>query len=605
MDTNKKIMGIRKSPLAITALILLGASHIPTTTPFSIKPPIITNSPTSAVVVRWQSQLHSSSSTGPRRLAHDGGVQRTTRDPDMRNCKTIEEVTQMAYDHVDNMSPRGVAAYWTLVSKFLQQRSRGPPTKNAQSEGDQTQQQMAHQFDSIFVRTLEGIESCGYRDLAQTTMGLGKIMKFAGNSGKRLPKGSPHQILHNHLVVNGTKNKQIIFDQIARASIPILHEFDARSLSNFIYAFAIADYAPKFEDGSTFYDILAQTAIPKLKTFNSHDLSNMLWAYATAKETNSALFEEAGDTIVALGSLNEFNSQHLSNILWAYATSNESHPKLFKKIAGHIDALDNLEKFYPQALSNISWAYATARESYPQLFKKIADSVITRKYLIEFKPQALSNIVWAFATANESHPKLFKILSDHITALDNLDGFKPEELSDLVWAYASMKESHPLLFQKVAEAAIKRQTEFDSPGIANLVWAFASNGQIDQHLFTSLEPTVGTLVSKCNSQELANIAWAYAVANVAAPSVFNDDFIQICLENEDEFTLEALSQLHQWQLWQEQLETNIRLPPSLEEKCNGASVSTLPRPSDLQHDVISELSSSGLQPEEEALTKRG
>jgi len=437
------------------------------------------------------------------------------------------------------------------------------------------------------------------------TLGLAKNVKNVENGAMRLRKGSPHQILHDLLVGNDAENKQFIFRHIACASMPVLHQFDARCLSNFIYAYAVANYVPKFEDGSTFYDILAQQAIPNLKEFNSHDLSNMLWAHATTEETNSALFEEGGDTIVALDSLNEFEPQGISNIVWAYATLDEAHPMLFKKIAGHIDALDNLEKFYPQALSNISWAYATARESYPQLFKKIADSVITRKYLIEFKPQALSNIVWAFATANESHPKLFKILSDHITALDNLDGFKPEELSDLVWAYASMKESHPLLFQKVAEAAIKRQTEFDSPGIANLVWAFASNGQIDQHLFTSLEPTVGTLVSKCNSQELANIAWAYAVANVAAPSVFNDDFIQICLENEDEFTLEALSQLHQWQLWHEELESNIGLPSSLEEKCYEAFISTVPRPSALQYGVISELSSIGLQPEEEKLTKRG
>jgi len=235
----------------------------------------------------------------------------------------------MAYDHVDNMSPRGVAAYWTLVSKFLQQRSRGPPTKNAQSEGDQTQQQMAHQFDSIFVRTLEGIESCGYRDLAQTTISLAKIVKFAGNSGRRLPKGSPRLILHDLLV--GSELKESIFHKIAQASIPVLHEFDARHLSNFIYAYALADCTPKFADGSTFFDIVATEAISKMNRFNSQDLSNMLWAYATAKETNSVLFEEAGDAIVALDSLSEFKPQNLSRILWAYETANESHPKLFER----------------------------------------------------------------------------------------------------------------------------------------------------------------------------------------------------------------------------------------------------------------------------------
>ena len=31
--------------------------------------------------------------------------------------------------------------------------------------------------------------------------------------------------------------------------------------------------------------------------------------------------------------------------------------------------------------------------------------------------------------------------------------------------------------------------------------------------------------SKCNEQDLAHIAWTYAVANVEAPSLFNDDFM--------------------------------------------------------------------------------
>eukprot|EP00571_Detonula_confervacea_P009633 CAMPEP_0172319060 /NCGR_PEP_ID=MMETSP1058-20130122/36657_1 /TAXON_ID=83371 /ORGANISM="Detonula confervacea, Strain CCMP 353" /LENGTH=289 /DNA_ID=CAMNT_0013034009 /DNA_START=24 /DNA_END=890 /DNA_ORIENTATION=- len=202
-----------------------------------------------------------------RGFAHSG-VQRTTRDPDMRNCRTIEEVTQMAYDHVDNMSPRGMSAFWTLVSKILQKRSRG--SAKGQNNHGQMQQQMAQQLDTILVRTLENIEIYSPRDLATTTVGLAKIVKLVGSSGPRLLKdsspqilrdlkkrslkGSPHQILRDLLIGNNSENKQSVFHQIARASIPILHEFDARSLSNFIYAFAIADYAPKFEDGSTFYD---------------------------------------------------------------------------------------------------------------------------------------------------------------------------------------------------------------------------------------------------------------------------------------------------------------------------------------------------------------
>ena len=50
---------------------------------------------------------------------HRGRGNRRNQDPDMRVCQSIEELTQMAYEHINTMSPRGMSAYWTLVSKLL------------------------------------------------------------------------------------------------------------------------------------------------------------------------------------------------------------------------------------------------------------------------------------------------------------------------------------------------------------------------------------------------------------------------------------------------------------------------------------------------------
>ena len=58
----------------------------------------------------------------------------------MRNCKSIEELIGTAYDHKDMMSPRGMAAFWTLVlvSKFVERRGRPtPPSKQMQMQLDQ------------------------------------------------------------------------------------------------------------------------------------------------------------------------------------------------------------------------------------------------------------------------------------------------------------------------------------------------------------------------------------------------------------------------------------------------------------------------------------
>ena len=85
-------------------------------------------------------------SRGFVRSAHDGG---RIRDPDMRNCKSIEELIDMAYDHKDMMSPRGMAAFWTLVSRLLQRRGRPTPKH----------EHMQMQIDQLIGQTLQSIDT--------------------------------------------------------------------------------------------------------------------------------------------------------------------------------------------------------------------------------------------------------------------------------------------------------------------------------------------------------------------------------------------------------------------------------------------------------------
>jgi len=108
-----------------------------------------------------------------------------------------------------------------------------------------------------------------------------------------------------------------------------------------------------------------------------------------------------------------------------------------------------------------------------------------------------------------------------------------------------------------------------------------------------------------NAQDITNLLWAHAVANADIPSQLNAGFIGVCLKNENDFAFKHYAQLHQWQLWQEELKSDIRLPPSLRKKCRETFLSQLASPSRLQEDVTSVLASIGLQPEEEFLTKSG
>ena len=303
--------------------------------------------------------------------------------------------------------------------------------------------------------------------------------------------------------------------------------------------------------------------------------------------------------------LRQFLPQHLSNIVWSYATSGESHPQLYRKFGDHIVGMKDLGLFKPQELSNIIWAFATAGESNPKLFSKFGNHIVAMRDLGAFLPQHFSNIVWSYATAGESHPQLYNKLTNHIVAMKDSSGFKPQELSNIIWAFATAGESHPLLFQKLADVAIARSNNFNSQGIANFLWAHAAVGIIDQHLFTIFAPAVKSILGQFNSQNVANIAWAYAVANVNDPSLFNADFDDVCQARANDFGMEGYFQLHQWQLWQDELKSGINLPPALRKNCRQAFDLRLPQPSRLQDDVVSVLSSIGLRPEDEVLTASG
>jgi hypothetical protein len=154
--------------------------------------------------------------------------------------------------------------------------------------------------------------------------------------------------------------------------------------------------------------------------------------------------------------------------------------------------------------------------------------------------------------------------------MNDLSSFLPQHFSNIIWAYATAGKSHPQLYNKLANhiVAIKDLSSF-------------------------------------LPQELSNIAWSYAVANVNDPSIFNSEFIASLQLKVDDFGLKELSQLYQWQLWQDELKSGINLPSALCEKCRQTFVSQSCRSSRFQYDVISELSCIGLRPKEEVLTSSG
>jgi hypothetical protein len=229
-------------------------------------------------------------------------------------------------------------------------------------------------------------------------------------------------------------------------------------------------------------------------------------------------------------------------------------PSLFKCFPDHIIALKDLSGFTPQDLANISWAYATVGTSHPRLLRRIANHIVMLKVLSGFNSQSLSNIAWAYATGQVA-PQLQGARSSTLNTSPIFSGRMP---SFVRWTNICSSHSHP--------CEIK-------------------DGRIQQPMFSKHRLVI------------------YGGPRCCSVSRFNSDFI--CLTKEDDFSLENYIQRHQWQLWQEELWSDMRISPLLRDKCQKALISALTHSSNLQADVTFELLSIGLHPGEEFLTRTG
>ena len=437
----------------------------------------------------------------------------------MKSCATIKKATKITFNHLNDLSPEDIAAFWMRISHLAAQKHQNNKLKNHNQRS-----RLPHQLRFIYSHTMNNIETFGPRDLAQTALGFAKVVKNVNNPQRRF-YAKPHQILHDILIGKDSQQKELTFQSIANVSMRALSEFEPHHLSNLSYANAIVDYVPMVEDGSTLFYHIAEKSFPLLRNFEPQYLSNLVWSFGTVGESNPMLFKEVANAVVALDHLGTFIPQNLSNILFAFAKAEESHPKLFEKIADHIVALDDYREFYPQAISNAVWSFAKAEVSHPMLFQKMAAHIVAQKKLVQFYPQVISDAVWAFATAEESHPELFDKIADHISALHNLSKFDARDLSRTVWAFAKAGESQPVLFEKVADRilALESLHSFSARDLANTVWAFATAGESQPRLFRKVADHLVALddLHAFGASNRSQILWAFTTADIVHSQLFD------------------------------------------------------------------------------------
>ena len=442
------------------------------------------------------------------------------------NNHTIPELIQIAHTNLAMLKPSLIAAFWNKVSKQMLLSGNSAMTHKRLPNHDD----LKRRLDQIFQHTVQNLNQFYPIALSQTIYSMAKLVDVLRKNKLSRSRSKRGDEINNKLIgclllnSDNMSPKAELFHSFAIAAVKMIHQFEARNLSNIAYVYALIDYVPVFDHGSNLFDYIVEHALQRKTEFNSQEIANTLWAYAKANVRHQQLFEQVAYHIVSSGGLDVFNSQDIANTVWAYAKVDIPHTKLFETVANHIVSSYILDSFSSQALANTVWAYATADVRHEKLFETVANQIVSSSKLDRCNPQDIANTVWAFAKAGIPHPTLFEKVANHIVSSCILDSFSSQALANTVWAYATADVGHEKLFETVANQIVSssKLDRYNPQALSNALWAYATVCAFYPTLFEKVANHIvsSDCLGRFNSQVLANTVWAYATADVRHEKLF-------------------------------------------------------------------------------------
>jgi hypothetical protein len=222
---------------------------------------------------------------------------------------------------------------------------------------------------------------------------------------------------------------------------------------------------------------------------------------------------------------------------------------------------------------------------------------------LRWKARALANTTHALAKL-QLRGGGWRELWDVLAAASHrkLAKFDPQNLSNTAWALATPITQH--------RGCSMRSRPRRASG-ANAAWAFATAGHAAPALFNAIAVEAAPRAGQCDSQAFFSTAWSFAVADTlsltALLAFFCQGFGRRCEALAGSCSDENLTQLHMWWLWYTRERGQTAGLPSHELLQRGRVAFTAMegRPSNLQRQVASTLSSLGLTPQKEVRTEEG
>eukprot|EP00980_Cylindrotheca_fusiformis_P019900 scaffold7011_cov73-Cylindrotheca_fusiformis.AAC.1 len=223
----------------------------------------------------------------------------------------------------------------------------------------------------------------------------------------------------------------MLFDEVAKAAIPIIDTFNSQDLANTVNAFAKMDHHHPM-----LFDEVAKAAIPIIGTFESQHLANTVNAFAKMDHPHPMLFDEVARAAIPI--IDTFDSQSLANLVSAIAKmqqDSESCRAVYSVVADRIKKTDRhcLHEASDISLSAIAYAFLKAGHVDDELLELIGIEVSCRGAELSPGTQGWGNLAVAFKNCmSPVADKVFELLfRSFLKQVDNSDERLLESIADV------------------------------------------------------------------------------------------------------------------------------------------------------------------------------
>jgi len=353
----------------------------------------------------------------------------------MNECTSIEEMVQVAFDNFladcDQLRLRDIAAFWSHSSKIIASLDLDGVV--------QDNDKALAKLTALRNHTVKFIEQFEPADFSKSFLALTKI--FATLTSKRNGGRDRDDInlFRCILIESGDQPNENPFQFFVYASMPLLPKLTPRDLACGSYALSLLSWSPSLKDGNILLDAMSSEVVSRVNQFDSRSLSRILFDVAKSGQSQPQLFSVVGAYLCDLDGT-RFAPGEMANILFAYATTNETNSAIFQNVANAIVAQytssTRLSLFKPADLSTIMWSFARAGELQSDEFqRKMLNALFSKLRSMHeaFGLTELSDIIWALSKSSSNQSTLTTKIATRI----NLDAqsvkYGTKSLTTFLW----------------------------------------------------------------------------------------------------------------------------------------------------------------------------